>query len=134
MCPEIVIGNVHADSRGTVRFVNEFDMTSIVRMYCITPQLNVVRAWQGHKIESKWFFVAKGRFIVKTVAMDEKQSVIKFTLTESESQVLHIPGGHFNGFQAVEEGSVLIVYSDFNLDQSKADDFRENLEYFPWIK
>lgn len=134
MNPKIIKGNVHSDTRGTVRFVNDFDMTDVVRMYCIKPELNIIRAWQGHKIESKWFFVAKGRFLVKTVAIDGQNSSAEFILSAAESQVLFIPGGHFNGFQALEEGSVLMVFSDFDLEASKADDIRENIESLAWIR
>jgi len=58
----VIEGNIHRDERGVVRFVNDFDMKKVVRMYCIKPKLGVVRAWQGHKRETKWFYVAKGSF------------------------------------------------------------------------
>lgn len=127
----VVEGNIHKDERGMVRFVNDFDMTKVVRMYCIEPKLGVIRAWQGHKIETKWFYVAKGSFIVKTINMNtlEKKD---YHLKDTESKVLEIKGGHYNGFEALEEGSVLMVFSDFGLEQSKGDDFRESLEKINW--
>lgn len=134
MIPKIITGNVHSDIRGTVRFVNDFDMTNIVRMYSIKPEVDIIRAWQGHKKESKWFFAARGRFLIKTVVMDGQDSIEEFILSAVESQVLHIPGGNFNGFQALEDGSVLMVFSNFDLEASKADDIRENFESFPWIR
>ena len=57
-----IIGDFHKDERGTVRFVNDFDMSQVVRMYCIEPKLGVIRAWQGQKVETKWFYAAKGSF------------------------------------------------------------------------
>ena len=48
--PYIIDGAVHNDHRGTVAFVNDFDMSPIKRMYTIThPSTTVVRAWQAHK-------------------------------------------------------------------------------------
>ena len=127
----LIEGNVHIDDRGVVRFVNDFDMSAVVRMYCIEPKMGVVRAWQGHKIERKWFYVAKGKFLVKTVAM-ESLNKVEYELTSSESNVLEIGGGYYNGFESLEEGSVLMVFSDFNLEQSKNDDYRETLENIKW--
>ncbi|MDP3929955.1 MAG: hypothetical protein Q8R57_13110 [Bacteroidota bacterium] len=124
-------GNIHQDERGGVRFVNDFDMSDVVRMYCIEPKLGVVRAWQGHKDERKWFYVAKGRVLVKTFAM-ESLNKVEYVLTSSESNVLEIGGGYYNGFEALEEGSVLMVFSDFNLEQSKIDDYRETVENIKW--
>ena len=127
----LINGNTYTDSRGTVRFVNEFDMSRIVRMYCIEPKLGVVRAWQGHQKETKWFYAAKGSFLVKTIAMDTLEKK-EYFLKDSESMVLEIPGGHYNGFEALQEGSVLMVFSDFGLEESMGDDFRESLESIKW--
>jgi hypothetical protein len=127
----LTIGYIHKDTRGTIRFVNDFDMSAVVRMYCIEPNLVVVRAWQGHKVERKWFYAAKGRFLVKTVEMDSLNKEV-FELTSLESKVLEIGGGYYNGFEALEEGSVLMVFSDFNLEQSKNDDYRETIENIKW--
>jgi len=127
----LTIGNIHIDGRGTVRFVNDFDMTRVVRMYCIEPKLGVIRAWQGHKKETKWFYVTNGSFIVKTINM-ETGSRKEYKMNASESNVLEVPGGHYNGFEAVEEGSVLMVFSNFNLEDSKNDDYREALHKISW--
>ena len=127
----IIKGNTHTDDRGTVRFVNDFDMTKVVRMYSIEPNIDVIRAWQGHKKETKWFYVAKGRFLVKTIGI-ETNIKSEFELSAAESMVLEIQGGHYNGFEALEEGSVLMVYSDFTLEASKADDLREGLDGIEW--
>jgi dTDP-4-dehydrorhamnose 3,5-epimerase len=106
-------------------------MSRVVRMYCIEPKMGVIRAWQGHKKETKWFYVAKGSFLVKTIEMS---SLLKndYMLNDTESNVLEIPGGHYNGFEALEEGSVLMVFSDVDLETSKIDDYRENLDNIEW--
>ncbi|MCC5917070.1 MAG: WxcM-like domain-containing protein [Cryomorphaceae bacterium] len=128
---KVIEGNLHSDERGVVRFVNDFDMTQVKRMYCIEPKMGVIRAWQGHKKETKWFYAAKGSFLVKTIEMS---SLVKndYLLNDTESNVIEIPGGHYNGFEALEEGSVLMVFSDFGLEESKEDDFRESLENIQW--
>lgn len=127
----MIEGNIHRDERGVVRFVNDFYMKRVVRMYCIEPKLGVVRAWQGHKRETKWFFAAKGSFVVKVVDM-KTRLVNQYVLTELDSQVLEIPGGNYNGFEALEEGCVLMVFSDFGLEESKRDDFRLSIQEMAW--
>jgi dTDP-4-dehydrorhamnose 3,5-epimerase-like enzyme len=128
----LIKGNLHKDNRGIVRFVNDFDMKNVVRMYCIEPQLGIIRAWQGHKKETKWFFAAKGSFVVKVVDM-KTNFLNKFILTDLESNIVEIPGGNYNGFEALEEGSVLMVYSNFTTIQSKEDDFRLSLDELDWL-
>jgi dTDP-4-dehydrorhamnose 3,5-epimerase len=128
---KVIKGNIYKDERGIIRFVNDFDMTFIKRMYCIEPELGVIRAWQGHKKEVKWFYVVKGSFLVKTVTMD-LQVREKYYLSYNESMLLEIPGGYYNGFEAMEEGSVLMVFSNFGLEESKEDDFRESLDNIEW--
>jgi dTDP-4-dehydrorhamnose 3,5-epimerase len=134
MTPELIKGNTHIDSRGTVRFVNDFDMTKVVRMYCIEPVVGIIRAWQGHKIESKWFYVVKGCFTVKTIQIENPELLTEFRMKEKDSQVLYIPGGFYNGFEANEKGSVLMVFSNADLESSKADDKRQTLDLLPWIR
>jgi dTDP-4-dehydrorhamnose 3,5-epimerase len=56
----------------------------------------------------------------------------EYLLKDNESMVLEIPGGHYNGFETLEEESVLMVFSDFGLEESKRDDFRELLESIKW--
>ena len=128
---KVIQGNVYKDERGAVRFVNDFDMAAIKRMYSTEPKLGIIRAWQGHKKETKWFYVAKGRFVVKTINIqnfDKKE----YLLSESESEVLEIQCGHYNGFEALQKGSVLMVFSDLGLEDSKSDDFRESLDNINW--
>lgn len=127
----IIKGDIHTDHRGTIRFINEFNMNKVVRMYCIEPSIGVVRAWQGHKKETKWFYVTKGSFLIKTIDMVTKNKN-GYYLKDTESVVLEIPGGYFNGFEALQTGSVLMVFSDFNLEESKKDDWRESLEIINW--
>lgn len=129
--PTIIFGNSHQDERGIVRFVNDFSMDKVVRMYSIEPQVGTIRAWQGHKSEIKWFFVSKGAFLVKTVNMKTFERN-EYQLHESTPKVLEIPGGYYNGFEALDSGSVLMVFSNFELEASQKDDFRMDLKRMEW--
>lgn len=129
--PLIIEGDMFRDERGMVSFVNDFDMSRVVRMYKIECCPGVIRAWQGHRIETKWFFVARGSFLVKTMNIKHKARK-EYQLNSAVPRVLCIPGGHYNGFVALEAVSMLLVYSDVNLVASKADDLRESIDTIPW--
>lgn len=140
MLPEIIEGNRHSDERGTVRFVNSFDFKGVQRFYTIQPAKGMVRAWQGHQKESKWFYASKGSFIIQLIPLNseglprENAEPKSYHLTDMESKILRIPGGYLNGFSALEEGAVLTVFSDFSLEESKEDDIRVSLKEIPWIE
>lgn len=133
---QLIQGNQHTDDRGTLSFINNFDMSPIKRMYTITHNsTKVVRAWQGHKIESKYFKCIKGRFLVAVVAIDDWETPTEnlkpehYILDAEETEVLYIPSGYANGFKALEENSELIVFSNLDLEEAKNDQYRfkENL-------
>ena len=133
----LIEGATFTDHRGTLCFVNDFHFTGIKRFYTIThPDTTVTRAWQGHKIESKHFFVTKGKFLICWVEIDDwlnpdkKNKVHKQILSSNCPQILMVPCGHANGFKALEPGSTLIVFSDLTLEEAKGDNFRYVPDYW----
>lgn len=136
----ILEGGKFVDTRGTLTFFNDFDMSKVKRFYRIDhPQISVVRAWQGHKFEKKWFFVVKGSFLVAIVKPDNweqpsrNERVQTFILKENQQQILHVPGGYANGFKALEPDSAIIIFSDFTVTESANDSFRFDNDYwFDW--
>src|SRR5690606_20299776 len=138
--PMLIKGGTHTDERGTLSFVNDFKLDEVQRFYTIEHHnTDVIRAWQGHKLENKWFYVVSGSFKILSVEVDNwetpsgNEEVMEFILDESNSQVLHIPGGYVNGFQALVPDSKMIVFSDFSTEQSKEDDFRFDKEqWYKW--
>jgi dTDP-4-dehydrorhamnose 3,5-epimerase-like enzyme len=111
--------------------VNSFDMTAVKRQYVIEiPDTTIVRAWQGHKKEQKWFYVVAGSFKVLAVKPDNWLApsadlpVEEFEITAATPEILHIPGGYANGFKALSPASIMIVFSDFGIEDTAKDDFR----------
>jgi dTDP-4-dehydrorhamnose 3,5-epimerase-like enzyme len=127
---ELIKGNRYVDDRGIIRFNNEFDMTAVKRMYLIEPTPHLIRAWQGHQIENKWFSVVSGRFEVQVVSMTDL--TVKKSCILSEDQVIKIEAGFYNGFKALEPKSKLMVYSDKSLNESLNDDYRLSLDQLAW--
>lgn len=133
----IIKGSHHTDHRGTIRFVNDFTFDGIKRFYTIThPDTNIIRAWQGHKLETKYFYVTKGSFLINWIKIDnwEKPSLdLKINthiLSDQESEVLIVEPGHANGFKSLEPDSTMIVFSDMSLEESKSDDYRFPMDYW----
>lgn len=129
--PTLIQGDNYSDERGQLDFINDFDLSSIKRVYFITHfNKEVIRAWQGHKIESRWFICVKGSFDIKLVAIDDwekpsnKLKIYDFNLSASKSQVLCIPNGYANGFKAIEDDSKLMIMSNYGLNEVENDEFR----------
>ena len=138
--PKIIQGGTYEDERGKLSFVNDFDLSAVKRYYIIEhPDTSVIRAWQAHKKEQKWFQVISGSFLVAVVRPDnwekpsEKLEVRKVILKADKNQVLNIPGNFANGFKALEPNSRMIIFSDFSVEESSKDNFRfESQMWLDW--
>ncbi len=129
--PFLIDGGSYRDDRGVVSFVNDFDLSVVKRMYFSeNANTNIIRAWQGHQIESRWFFCVAGSFDVRLVAIDDwenpsdKLRVLKYALRNNSTQVLYIPPGYANGFRALEENSKLLIFSDYLMGEIPNDQIR----------
>jgi dTDP-4-dehydrorhamnose 3,5-epimerase-like enzyme len=128
----IIKGQNHLDKRGLMSFVNDFDMNAVRRFYSIQPVVGKVRAWQGHKEESKWFYAVQGSFRVKLKSIKTQKLIGDYVLDSFKPEILSIPRGAYNGFEAIQEGSILLIFSDFTLQESKMDDHRATVNEIPW--
>lgn len=126
----IIEGGIHEGERGVIRFVNDFNFKDIKRFYIIEQPENVVRAWQGHKFETKYFYVVSGSFFICGVKIDDWDNpspdlpINTFLMSGDNSQILQIPGGYANGFKALEPNSKLLVFSKFNMTETNQDIYR----------
>ncbi len=137
--PTLYNGEKHSDERGSLYSFNEVDLRIIRRFYIIQQNADTVRAWQGHKIEQKWFHVLSGSFKVILVQPDNWEtpsmnlSREEILLTSKCSQILHITGGYATGFKALEDNSKLMVFSNFTLEESIADSYRfDRTIWYKW--
>lgn len=129
--PELINGGRFSDDRGTLQFVNDFDLSCTKRFYTITQAKSAgARAWQGHKLETKFFFCLTGSFHVFLVKPDDWETpsahlpAEHFLLSETESRVLVIPPGFANGIISATNQSSLLVFSDKTVEESAEDIFR----------
>lgn len=136
MLPQIIQGNSHSDDRGVLYYNNSFDASAVKRIYFIENRdTDFVRAWQGHKIEQRWFSAANGSFEIKLVEVDnwEKPSVnlrqLVFTISSEKLDVLHIPAGYISSIRAITDNAKLLVMADYLLGEIK-DEYRYDAGYF----
>lgn len=129
--PRLIKGGIYSDQRGQISFVNDMKFDAIERFYIISNSAaNPLRAWQGHKIDNKFFYCIQGKIRVHFVKVDNWDSpsrdlkVESVMLSASESNVLYIPEGYANAIESLEEGSKLMSFSTLPLSRTAEDDVR----------
>lgn len=130
--PIIIKGDHFSDQRGSMRFVNDFQFGDVKRFYFIKhTDTSVIRAWQGHQFEKKYFYPISGSFIVAWVKIDDFQNPSKDLISEYHilstniSEIISVPKGYANGLKALEPDSELMIFSDMSME----DSVRENIRY-----
>lgn len=133
----IIGGGKHTDDRGTLYFVNDFDMTQVKRMYMICHNdIYTKRAWRGHRLEKRWFYVVEGGFEITLVKIDQWEvpnpdlKLESFLLNADMPQVLYMPMGYASGFKATVPDSKILVYADADIAHAKDDDYQYPADYF----
>lgn len=126
--PQLIKGGVSIDDRGKVSYINDFDFKKVKRFYMVeNHKQGFVRAWHGHKKESKYALVVKGSVLLALQPMDSediKDSKI-YVLSAEKPETLFIPAGYYNGFKTLTDGATIIFFSTTTLDESQDDDFRK---------
>ena len=130
----LINGGTFVDDRGTLKFVNDFDFSGVKRFYQVeNHERGFIRAWHGHKKEGKYVYVVKGTAWVGVVDMETKLEE-KFVLSAKTPKILWIPQGKYNGFQTLEEDTVILFLSTVTMEEAQGDDFRLPYEDFPIFK
>lgn len=131
VAPYIITGKNYSDERGELEFYNDFDMSPIKRVYFTThSDTEVIRAWQGHTIQSRWFCSVKGSFVVKLIEIDNwgnpsnELKVLEYKLTAEKQEILYIPMGYVNGFKALQTDSKLMIMSNYGFSEIENDELR----------
>jgi dTDP-4-dehydrorhamnose 3,5-epimerase len=137
---KLIKGGLSVDERGEVGFVNDFGFEGVKRFYTLTNHIRrFVRAWHGHKYESKYFHVVQGAALICAVEIDKWENpsknlnIQRFTLSANTPAVLYIPKGFANGYMSLTDDCKIIVFSTSTLEESLKDDYRFSARYWdPW--
>jgi dTDP-4-dehydrorhamnose 3,5-epimerase-like enzyme len=138
--PRLIEGKLSVDDRGEVGFVNDFDFAGVKRFYSVTNhRAGFVRAWHGHRRESKYITAVRGALLVCCVAIDDWEHpskdlpISRFVLSAAKPEVLYVPAGYVNGFMSLTEGAKVIFFSTSTLQESQRDDVRFPARFWdPW--
>jgi dTDP-4-dehydrorhamnose 3,5-epimerase-like enzyme len=133
----LMLGGLAADDRGELAFVNDFRFEGVKRFYMASNhRQGFIRAWHGHKRESKYVTAVSGAAIVGAVAIDNWDGpsrnlpVERFILSAHRPSVLYIPPGYANGFMSLTPDLKLMFFSTSSLEESQGDDFRYESRYW----
>jgi len=135
--PVLIAGGLAADDRGELTFVNDFRFEGVKRFYTVSNhRQGFIRAWHGHKRESKYVTAVSGAALVGAVCIDNWEQpsrelhVERFVMSAHRPSVLYIPAGHANGFMSLTADLKLIFFSTSSLEESQGDDFRFDSRYW----
>lgn len=141
--PFFIHGDKYVDERGSLSYINDFSLEKIKRFYAIThPNTDIIRAWQGHKFQPRYFHVIRGAFWVACVKIDNwltpsnnlKVELFKID-ADQQNSVLYIPAGYANGIKAIRKESSLISYCEDFLNENLEDNYRfDNNMWLNWNK
>ena len=138
--PAVLKGGLAVDDRGSVGFVNDFDMAVVRRFYSVSNHhRGFVRAWHGHRREGKFVTAVHGSALVCAVRVDDWDNpspdlpISRFVISAQAPSVIAIPPGYANGFMSLTEQSTLMFFSDKVLQESLDDDVRfDSRLWDPW--
>ena len=128
---KVLQGETFVDHRGMIKSMNNFDFKGVERFYFIHhPDKSIHRGWHGHQFEKKWFYCVKGSFRLAFVKPDDWDNPSPdltpeiFEITAEDDQLIILSEGHANCIKAMEDGSVLMVYSGKKLEDAHDDSWR----------
>ena len=136
LTPTLLTGAIHGDERGRLSYNNNFDLSLVRRVYFIENEnTSIIRKWQGHKIEQRWFSAVTGSFKILLIKIDNWEQPAKglkaqeYVIKSDTFDILHIPKGYVSSIQALEKPSKLMVMADYLFGEIK-DEYRYSKDYF----
>lgn len=123
--PILIKGGLASDDRGSLSFINNFSLLGFKRFYIIENNNQLIRAWHGHRHESKVFIPIIGSWKVVLLNLETEELNGTYVLSDKSPAALFVPGGFYNGTMNLTNGARLLVLSNASLDESKDDDIRK---------
>jgi len=102
------------------------ELPKIRRIYLVGNfSKDTVRGMHYHEKEWKYFLAIKGsaKFVVSPEDKPSEKTKT-FVLSERKPEVLIVPPKNYNGWKALEEGTLILGMSNLSLEESLKDDKR----------
>lgn len=147
---EIIEGKQFCDDRGYLGFINDLNLSKYKRFYTVQNHTNgFVRAWHGHKQESKAVICIQGAAKIAIVPLTPEPyqgtdtNLLKkwlldrpipdyYCVSGSSPKAIIIPKGYANAAQSLTNDCILMYFSDKALGESHEDDYR--YAYNTWTR
>jgi len=136
---EVINGEIFTDDRGQISSLNSFHFEGVKRCYFLHhPDTDVIRGWNGHEFERKWFCCIRGKFTLGLVRINDwknpSPSLVPeiFLLSDSVSRIICVPAGYANWIKAGVPDSILLVLSDKLLSEATEGNWRYDKSM--WMK
>jgi dTDP-4-dehydrorhamnose 3,5-epimerase len=138
---KFISGDNAVDDRGELIFCNNWLMSTVKRFYQVkNHQSGFVRAWHGHRKESKFVLAVQGSILFGAVKVDNWKrpstnlEVERFVLSDRNPGILSIPAGYAHGYKTLTDGASVIFFSTASIEESIKDDYRFDAFYWdpPW--
>jgi len=126
---------VFGDDRGLLSYVENITMT-IERFYIVQNyKEGFIRAWHGHKKETKTAYVVTGAALFYAIEMNEEtmplnKVPLKWVLDERTQGILIIPPKYYHGFKTLTADTKVMFFSNMSSRDSVGDDFRLEWDFF----
>lgn len=133
---EVISGNRFCDDRGFLSFINDLDISKYKRFYLVqNHRANFVRAWHGHKFESKAVICLQGaaKIAIRPFPPAEIEDLEVKILSGDKPEAVIIPAGYYNGAMTLTEDCILMYLSDKTLEESHGDDYRMPWDWIPGV-
>lgn len=124
----LIKGNKFVDERGKLFYNNDFNLSEAKRMYILENQdISIIRAWQAHKIEKRWFVAVDGQFEIKLVKIDDFENpsdnleIVSYKLNSETMDCLCIQPGYATSIQSLSDQAKLVVFSNYMLGEVNDD-------------
>lgn len=124
--PKQIEVSCHIDDRGFLyQIAGNYEFPEIKRVYVVGNfAKGVIRGYHEHKEEWKAYFAVSGS--LKIVVVDEQGEISNYVLTSRKPSILVVPPKHLHGWISLEEDTLLVGISNKTLEESQADDYRED--------
>jgi dTDP-4-dehydrorhamnose 3,5-epimerase len=81
---------------------------------------DIIRGWQGHLIEKRWFTCVKGKVVicVKEIENFENSTINQYILDENSFETLYIPNGFAFTIQSLIDRTKIMVLSNYYFNET----------------
>ena len=138
--PRLIEGGLAVDDRGTVAFVNDFDLAPVRRFYVVSNHRQGLRPRLARSSHERKFVTVLRGLRPRLLRADRRlgrpfagAAVSALRAFGAQPSVVEIPEGYANGFMSLTDDVSVMFFSSSTLEESHGDDVRYPARHWdPW--